>query len=209
MTSNPSNPEQPSRSPWILIAAACLVFGSVLGYVLGTSGRTTPSSAPPPPSSVAPAPSSPAPAPAAAPSGIDEKQLQTYRDILRLDPKNLEANTQAANLLYDAHRYAEAIPLYRQAFALDPTNVNVSTDLGTALWYDGQADAALAQYARSLALDPTHGQTLFNMGVVQMEGKKDARAAVQTWEKLLKTNPDYEGAEKVRERIAAARKQIQ
>jgi tetratricopeptide (TPR) repeat protein len=202
------SPEQPSRSPWILIAAAGLVFGSVLGYVLGTSGRTTPSPAPPPSSAVAPAPASPATASAASPDSVDEKQLQSYRDALRLDPKNLEANTQAANLLYDARRYAEAVPFYRQAFALDPTNVNLGTDLGTALWYTGQADEALAQYARSLAIDPTHAQTLFNMGIVQMDGKKDARAAVQTWEKLLKTHPDYEGAAKARERIAEARLQI-
>ena len=202
-----SNAGQPSRSPWILIAAACLVFGSVLGYVLGTSGRPAPSSASMSPSSAAPAPVSPAPA-AASSTGIDEKQLQSYRDVLRLDPKNLEATTQAGNLLYDARRYAEAVPFYRQAFVLDPTNVNVSTDLGTALWYTGQADEAIAQYKRSLAISPTHAQTLFNLGIVQMDGKQDARAAVQTWEKLLKTNPDYEGAAKVRERIAEARKQI-
>jgi tetratricopeptide (TPR) repeat protein len=53
---------------------------------------------------------------------------------------------ELANRLYDAGRYAEAIPYYQQAFTLDSTNVNVSTDLATALYYAGRVDEALAQF---------------------------------------------------------------
>jgi tetratricopeptide (TPR) repeat protein len=45
----------------------------------------------------------------------------------------VQAAVSAGNLLYDAKRYAEAIPFYQQAMAIDPRNVNVSTNLGTAL----------------------------------------------------------------------------
>jgi len=196
----PSPNRSVSPALWIIIGAACVFFG-VLGYVIGTSGRAPAATVAAPPAAAAPAPSGGSTAP------VDEAQLQTYRDLLRLDPRNLEAATQAANLLYDAGRYAEAIPLYRQAFALDPANINISTDLGTALWYTGQADEALAQYAKSLTLNPTHPHTLFNVGVVKMEGKNDARGAIEAWEKLLKTNPSYSEAEKVRARLAKALQQ--
>src|SRR5581483_290606 len=127
---------------------------------------------------------------AAAPM-VDESELRAYREILARDPKNATAAVKAANLLYDGQRYIEAIPLYQQAFELLPNDINVSTDLGTALWYAGRPDDALAQYQKSLALNAAHGQTLFNMGIVRADGKHDYAGAADTWETLLKTNPNY------------------
>ena len=113
--------------------------------------------------------------------------------------------TELANKLYDAGRYAEAIPYYQQAFALDAKNVNVSTDLGTALFYAGRTDEALTQFDTSLAIDPSHAQTLFNLGIVRRDGKKDSRGAVEAWERLLNVAPDYPQADRVRTLIAQAK----
>jgi tetratricopeptide (TPR) repeat protein len=120
---------------------------------------------------------------------IDEGALRAYRDIVARDPKNVQAAVSAANIMYDAQRYMEAIPLYQQAFALSPSDINIGTDLGTALWYSGRPDEVLAQYDKSLALNATHAQTLFNIGIVKSEGKRDYAGAVAAWEKLLATNP--------------------
>jgi len=108
-------------------------------------------------------------------------------------------------MLYDARRYEEAIPFYQQAMSANGSDVNVSTDLGTALWYTGRADAALAQYAVSLSLDPKHAQTLFNLGIVRSDGKKDYAGAVQAWETLLASNPSYPNAANVRSMISEAK----
>jgi tetratricopeptide (TPR) repeat protein len=116
-----------------------------------------------------------------------------------------QAAVNAGNLLYDAHRYVEAIPFYQQAFALNRSDVNVSTDLGTALWYAGRPDDALAQYDQSLKISPTHAQTLFNAGIVHADGKHDYAGAIDVWEKLLATNPGYPNAAGVRELLTDAR----
>ncbi|RPJ61078.1 MAG: tetratricopeptide repeat protein [Acidobacteria bacterium] len=191
---------QTSATTWAIISGACLVLGLAVGYVV--FGHR-----PAQPVTVTPA----AQAPAAAPQAglVDERQLQALRDILARDPKNLQATMQLGNMLYDAGRYAEAVPAYQQAFALDPTNINVSTDLGTALWYSGQADAALAQYEKSLAIDPTHAQTLFNQGIVRHDGKLDHAKALQSWEKLLASNPDYPDRAKVQQLIDQTRQKVQ
>src|SRR5262249_9403661 len=115
------------------------------------------------------------------------------------------AAVKAGNLLYDAQRYPEAIEFYKLAFALLPDDINVSTDLGTALWYSGRADEALAQDEKSLAIDATHAQTLFNIGIVRADGKRDYKGAVAAWETLLTTNPTYTDTAKVRTLIADAR----
>lgn len=190
-----------------LLAASCtasLLFGVIVGYIAGSRGGLRASS-------VAAAYAAPAAAPAAQPPppGLaNNAELQAYRDILARDPKNVTAATALGNMLYDAGRYAEAIPYYQQAFALDPKNANLSTDLGTALWYTGRADDALAQYRKSLAAAPNHAQTLFNIGIIRLEGKQDPWGAVEAWTTLLSTNSAYPEADKVRRLIAEAQQKI-
>ena len=175
----------------IVTGIAGIFFGVIVGYIVGSGqGQTTMVSSPP----------AQAAAPAAAPATAvaDEGELQAYRNILASDPKNVKAAVQLANRLYDAGRYAEAIPYYQQALAIESKDANVSTDLGTALYYAGRPDEALAQLDKSLAIDPAHAQTLFNMGIIRRDGKKDAKGAREAWERLLKIAPDYPEAERVR-----------
>jgi tetratricopeptide (TPR) repeat protein len=193
--------EPPNQYAWIVYAVAMVVFGGLAGYIIAMESGRSASAAP----AAAAAPASPS---TPATVAVDENQLRAYRDILARDPKNLQAAVGAGNLLYDGQRYQEAIGFYEQAFALNPSDINVSTDLGTALWYAGRPDAALAQYQKSLAIDATHGQTLFNMGIVRSDGKQDYAGAVEAWETLLRTNPGYPEAARVRSLIAGARAKL-
>ena len=194
-------PQQTSGTTWAIISGACLVLGLAVGYVVFGHRPAQP---------VMVTPAAQAPASSTPQAGlVDERQLQALRDILAKDPKNLQAAMQLGNMLYDAGRYADAVPAYQQAFALDPTNINVSTDLGTAFWYSGRADEALAQYGKSLAIDPNHAQTLFNQGIVHHDGKLDVPKALQSWERLLAANPNYPDRAKVQQLIDQARQKVQ
>ncbi len=132
------------------------------------------------------------------PTVANEAELQAFRDILKSDPKNAKAAMELGNRLYDAGRYSEAVPYYQQALSVEPKNANVSTDLATALYYVGRVDEALAQLDKSLAADPSHGQTLFNMGIIRRDGKKDPKGAAEAWERLLDVQPNYPDAERVK-----------
>jgi cytochrome c-type biogenesis protein CcmH/NrfG len=173
-----------------------VLFGVIVGYLLGVSHVNT--------SGAGPLPVTASTAPAAAPAAavVTEQELQGWRNILASDPKNVRANVELANRLYDAGRYSDALPYYQQAFSLDPKNVSVSTDYATALYYAGRADEALAQFDRSLSIDPKHGQTLFNIGIVRRDARHDAKGAIDAWERLLVSVPDYPDAVKVRSMIA-------
>jgi len=194
--------QETSSTTWAVISGACLVLGLAVGYVVFGHRAAPPV--------VAPVAQITDAATAGAPAAgfVDERQVQALRDILAKDPRNLQASVQLGNLLYDAGRYAEAVPAYQQAFALDPANVSVSTDLGTALWYSGRPDEALAQYEKSLAIDPNHAQTLFNQGIVRLDGKQDAPRALQSWEKLLAANPNYPDRAKVEQLLEQTRQKV-
>jgi|KBSMisStandDraft_5_1062788.scaffolds.fasta_scaffold381024_1 cytochrome c-type biogenesis protein CcmH/NrfG len=186
---------------WIVYAIGMLLVGGLAGYVLSMSTATRLPAA----TSALSTASVPAQTGGSAAGMVDEVALRAYRDILARDPKNVQAAVSAGNMLYDARRYEDAIQFYQQAMAANGSDINVSTDLGTALWYTGRADAALAQYAVSLSLDPKHAQTLFNLGIVRSDGKKDYAGAVQAWETLLASNPSYPNAANVRSMISEAK----
>jgi cytochrome c-type biogenesis protein CcmH/NrfG len=177
----------------IVTGVAGVMFGIIVGYMLGVSQASVGSTP------VAAASAQTVAAPATA---VNEQELQAYKNVLASDPKNVRANAELANRLYDAGRYTEAVPYYQQAFTLDPSNVSVSTDLATALYYAGRPDEALAQFDKSLALDPKHAQTLFNIGIVKRDAKNDPQGAIAAWERLLTNVPDYPDATKVRTMLA-------
>jgi cytochrome c-type biogenesis protein CcmH/NrfG len=193
--------QQTSSTTWAVIAVACLVLGLAVGYVI-FSGRQ-----PAAPVGV-PVAQDPAPAGSQRIGLLDEQAAQALRNILARDPTNVQANTQLGNLLFDAGRYGEAVAPYRKAFDADSRNVNLSTDLGTALWYSGKPDEAIAQFDKSLAIDPNHPQTLFNLGIVERDGKKNLASAVRAWERLLAANPNYPDRDKARQLLDQAKREL-
>jgi cytochrome c-type biogenesis protein CcmH/NrfG len=188
-----------------LLALTCLVVGILIGYlfhgsstsVVTTAGQGTPAAGAPgaPATGGDPTHSAEALQPLAAP-------LLT---ALKAEPKNVKVLVQLGNLYYDNHVYPEAIQYYTKALELEPNDVNVRTDLGTSLWYAGFPDKAVAEYEKSLKVQPNHPQTMFNLGIVKMEGLKDAKGAIAAWEKLLVTNPGYPERERVTALIAQAK----
>jgi Flp pilus assembly protein TadD len=186
----------PASANLLIGFVAGILFGGLTGYLVGTQAVQT---------RVAVPAVQAAPAAAVVTPIVNDQDLQMYRNILAADPMNANAAVELGNRLYDAGRFSEAIPYYRQALTIRPKDVNVSTDLGTALWNVGRADDALMQFDRSLAVDPKHPQTLFNVGIVLLNGKSDATGAIASWERLLASNPTYPEQAKVRQLIADAR----
>jgi cytochrome c-type biogenesis protein CcmH/NrfG len=134
-----------------------------------------------------------------------DKQAEPILAQLKNSPSDPRLLAEAGNVYYDAQQYRAAIEYYDRALRVEPKNANVRTDMGTAYFYLGDSDRALQEFQTALKDDPKHGQTMFNMGMVQWQGKGDAPAAVATWEKLLKTVPDYPERARVEEMLAKAK----
>ena len=175
----------------MVLPVVVIVVGLFFGYLL--LAGSLPLSRTPPPPATARQPVRPDP--------VDEHALNEYQAALARDPHDRAAALGAADLLYRAQHYDQAVPFYRRAMAIDPNDADVSTALATALWRSGQTDAALAQLDASLAIDPAHAQTLFTKGVVEADGRHDYEAAVRAWTALLDAHPDYPRAETVRAMI--------
>jgi tetratricopeptide (TPR) repeat protein len=125
---------------------------------------------------------------------------------LKADPANPEVLESIGNVYYDAQLYPTAISYYQRTLKVKPANAGVRTDMATAYWYTGDPDTAIAEFQKSLTYEPNKANTLFNLGIVEWQGKMDIAKASATWQKLLDTNPNYEGKDKVLELMAQAKK---
>jgi tetratricopeptide (TPR) repeat protein len=146
------------------------------------------------------------------PSSQDLKQAADAQaapllEQLKASPTNAGLLAQVGNLYYDAKQYPTAIDYYERSLRSQPADTSVRTDLGTAYWYNGDADMAITQFNKALTYEPTKADTLFNLGIVKLQGKKDATGAIAAWQKLLDTNPGYQQRDQVMQLMAQAQAQ--
>jgi tetratricopeptide (TPR) repeat protein len=135
-----------------------------------------------------------------------DTQAGPLLEKLKSDPTNAGLLESIGNIYYDAQQFPTAIDYYQRALKVDPANAGVRTDMATAYWYTGNADIAIAEFQKSLSYEPNKANTLFNLGIVEWQGKMDIDKAVAIWQKLLDTNPNYEGKDKVLELMVQAKK---
>lgn len=132
---------------------------------------------------------------------LTARAVEPLLEQLNTRPDDPDLLINIANSYYDSKDYPHAIDYYQKVLKLKPQDVNVRTDMATAIWYSGDADGAIKEYERSLKFQPTHPQTLFNLGIVKWQGKKDGKGAIQSWEKLLTSDPAYPDRQKVQQLI--------
>jgi cytochrome c-type biogenesis protein CcmH/NrfG len=135
-----------------------------------------------------------------------DTQVAPLIEKLKADPNNAGLLENIGNVYYDAQLFPTAIDYYQRALKVEPANTGVRTDMATAYWYTGNADAAIVEFQKSLSYEPNKPNTLFNLGIVEWQGKMDIDKATATWQKLLDTNPNYEAKDKVMELMAQAKK---
>jgi len=192
-----------------VLAVICLLVGIAGGWLIRGSqspaaAATETASAPAPAMGSASAGARP-PTPAEMQKMADT-QAGPLLENLKADPNNAGLLANIGNVYYDAQQFPTAIDYYQRALKLEPANAGVRTDMATAYWYTGNADTAITEFQKSLSYEPNKANTLFNLAIVEWQGKMDIDKAVATWQKLLDTNPNYEGKDKVLELMAQAKK---
>jgi cytochrome c-type biogenesis protein CcmH/NrfG len=193
------SPETAANTGWSTrqvygMAAGCLFLGLITGYLYrgSESPRATVASS---------VPSADAPAPHSMPTmaqmrAMGDKQAEPLLEKLKKDPNNPELLAQVGDIYKATHQFKEAENYYQKSLKADPRNADVGGDLAACLYYTGDVDGAIAQLQQSLKSSPKDANSLFNLGVMRWQGKKDGPGAVAAWQKLLKSNPNLEESKK-------------
>ena len=185
------------RADSIAFALSGILFGVIVGWILGSQQGSRPAvtAAPAPATASTPAEGRP------APPALDEARLKTLVAAAGSQPTNPAPRVQLGNLYFDAERYTDAVQWYEDALRLQPKDANVSTDLGVAYYYVNQPDKAIQQFEQSLKIDPAHTKTMLNMGIVKAFGKQDLAGASAAWQQVIATAPGSPEAQAARKAL--------
>lgn len=125
---------------------------------------------------------------AEAPQG--SQNLAALEKEVEEHPENASAWRDLGNAYFDQQKHSKAIKAYEKFLELSPDDPNVLTDLGVMYRRNGQPEKAIEIFDRAVEIAPDHTQAMFNKGVVLFSDLKEKEEAIQTWEKIVRINPD-------------------
>jgi cytochrome c-type biogenesis protein CcmH/NrfG len=128
-------------------------------------------------------------------------KIQTLKEIVKKDPKNLPAWVELGNLYFDSDQPKESIEAYSQYLAVKPDNPDVRTDMGIMYRKLGQFDRAIEEFRKAAQSDLKHINSRYNIGLVLLHDKQDIKGAIKAWEEYLKVDPKSERAQRIRAQI--------
>ncbi len=99
-------------------------------------------------------------------AGRYREALDAYRQVLAVQPANVEALTYGGVALLEVGRVGKALDALRRAVALAPDSSEAHGYLANALQVAGRLQDAEAGYRRALEIAPDDARTLNNLGVV-------------------------------------------
>lgn len=95
----------------------------------------------------------------------------------------------AADRLFVARRFSEAIPIYRRVLELAPDDGETLNDLGLALHYSGRTQAGLEALQRGTQADPEFQRVWLSLGFVALQSGQPALAQASL-ERARALDPD-------------------
>jgi len=186
------------RNDSLAFALSGIVFGLLVGWIIGTQQVPAPVQ-PEPQAAAAAAP------PASSLPPLDEARVRALEEQAAAEPGNVQVRLELADLYFDAERYVQAGPWYEAALALEPDNADANAAVALVYYAQGDPDRGLAHIDRALAADPRHATALLNQGIIRAFGKQDLQGAAQSWEQVVAAAPGTVQAQQAERGLAALR----
>jgi cytochrome c-type biogenesis protein CcmH/NrfG len=188
------------------LSIICLVLGVTVGYLLHAPAAS---------SAVAPrtAQQMSAVAPGAGQPQITAEQFKHMADkkaeLLLAELKNRPDDPALLAEIGRVYSYARELntsaEYYERSVKIKP-DPKVLTALGGVYHHANEDEKAMDAFQRALKADPKYADAMFNIGMLQWQFNSDPKAAIATWQKLLKIHPNHPKREQVEAVIARAKR---
>lgn len=116
-----------------------------------------------------------------------------YREVLALDPQNIDALHFLGVVAHQQGRHGQAEELISRALLRDGSNAPAYSNLGNALQAQGKLQEAIDCYRRALELAPDYVDALVNLGAA-FRAQGELERAVGCYRKAVELNPDFPAA---------------
>src|SRR5579864_150435 len=122
-------------------------------------------------------------------AGRLEQAEALYREVLELDPQNVDALHFLGVIAYQQGRHGQAEELISRSLLRNSSNASAYSNLGNALEAQGKHQEAIDCYRRALVLAPDYVDALVNLGAAyRAQGELDQ--AVSCYRRALELTPD-------------------
>ncbi len=123
-------------------------------------------------------------------SGQFARAQAIYEEILKIQPKHVDALHLLGLIAAQTRNPQRAVELIGKAIAIDPNNAAAHCNRGSALQELKQFNAALVNYDRAIAIDADFAGAYFNRGVVLHE-LKQLEAALASFDQAIAIKADF------------------
>lgn len=185
----------------ILFTIIGILLGFIIGFMFASSAtqRAAPPRAPAPVVTSAPSDSELPPdlPPRASNAGADQPSpSQETTDAVqkaKSEPKNFDAQMDAARRLYEQRQYDQAAEIFERANKLQPDNYDAITALGNTYFDAGRYELAEKWYANALAKKPDDVNVRTDLGLTYFFRKPpDTARAIKEFRASLQRDPTHE-----------------
>ncbi len=121
------------------------------------------------------------------------RALELYRQVLKADPKNLNALQNLGILYGQSGRFEEALTQFTKASAVEPHNVSMHYNRAKALQELDRYEQALASYNQALALNSHYPDAHNNRGVV-LNKLRRYEESLASYDRALQLDPGFVAA---------------
>ncbi|MFB3915342.1 MAG: tetratricopeptide repeat protein [Terriglobales bacterium] len=136
-----------------------------------------------------------------------DKKAEPLLAQLQQSPNDAGLLAEIGKTYAVARQLDTATEYYERSVKIKP-DPRVLTTLSTVYHFAGADDKAIETLNRALHVDPTYADAMFNLGMLQWQSKSDAKGAIATWQRLLKTHPNHPKRAQIEQVIARARKHL-
>ncbi len=123
-------------------------------------------------------------------AGNLQQAEQGYRQILQVDPNNVNALHLLGLIALHVGKLDSAVDLISQAVRIKPDFAEAHGNLGIALQQRGQLAEATASWRYALSVNPNYVGAYYHLGAALYEQGK-FEEAVATWRQAVNIKPDY------------------
>jgi cytochrome c-type biogenesis protein CcmH/NrfG len=133
-----------------------------------------------------------------------DKQTAPLLAQLQKSPDNALLLAEIGRIYFQTRQFPMAAKYYENSVRVKPDAV-ILVKLGGAYHFDRDDDKAIGAWDHALRLDPNNPDALFNIGLVKWQVQGNRKAAIDAWQRLLKTNLNPSKRAQVEELLAQAK----
>ncbi|MBF0408670.1 MAG: tetratricopeptide repeat protein [Candidatus Riflebacteria bacterium] len=133
--------------------------------------------------------------------------VEAFREILKVDPKNVSALEMLADTFSKMKWYQESAEIYEKLLEQYPFKAKYFREFGVILYELDSLDEAEEKLREALENSPDEPLSLFYLGLVYFK-KRLLSLAIETLEASLRANPDQPEVHKLIEKICDVQSEI-